>query len=482
MSSDRPDFSLFVAGEWLGRAGRDTIPVIDPGNEQVLGELPVATTADLDRAVESASKAFGAWRQQPAVARGAILRKAAALMRERQENSARLLSLEQGKPLAEARLELAAAADILEWAATECLRAYGRVIPARFPDSRQTVLKEPVGLVAAFSPWNFPAATPIRKIAGSLAAGCACIIKPSEETPWTVLEIARALADAGLPAGALNVVYGVPDQISRHLIARDEVRKISFTGSTAVGKHLLGLAAQGVKRSTMELGGHAPFLVFDDVDVQAIAQQAAMSKYRNAGQICTAPTRFMVQESAYASFVKSFTDVAQSLTIGYGLDDGTTMGPLINAKRIEAMEQLVADARNGGATVSGGHRVGNNGYFFAPTVLSDLAPDAACLHEEPFGPLAAITSFASEEDAVRMANELPYGLAAYAFTSSANRVTRLSNAIEAGMVGINSFFITLPETPFGGVKESGFGIEGGIEGIDSYLVTKFVAQGVALTV
>jgi succinate-semialdehyde dehydrogenase/glutarate-semialdehyde dehydrogenase len=480
MSPARPELSLYIAGEWLGAAGRETIPVIDPGNEDVLGELPVASGADLDAALDAASAAFAKWRKEPAVARGAVLRKAAALMRERQEASARLMSLEQGKPLFEARLELNAAADILDWAATEALRTYGRVIPSRFPDSRQTVYKEPVGVVAAFSPWNFPAATPIRKIAGSLAAGCACIIKPSEETPWTVLKIARALADAGLPAGTLNVVYGVPDEISRHLIARDEIRKVSFTGSTAVGKHLLALAAQGVKRTTMELGGHAPFLVFDDVDVVAIAQQAAASKYRNAGQICTAPTRFIVQERVYSQFVEAFTATAQSLTVGYGQDDGTKMGPVVNARRLEAMDRLVSNARAGGATVTGGHRVGNKGFFWAPTVLSDLAPDAACLHEEPFGPIAAITSFGFEEEAIRIANELPFGLASYAFTSDANRVIRLSDGIEAGMIGINSFFVTLPETPFGGVKESGFGIEGGIEGIDSYLVTKFVAQGVAV--
>jgi succinate-semialdehyde dehydrogenase/glutarate-semialdehyde dehydrogenase len=474
-------FSLFVAGEWRGSHGRDVESVLDPATGGTIGELPHATSSDLDAALESAASAFRQWRREPATQRGAILKRAALLMRERQERAAELMTREQGKPLAEARLELAAAADILEWTANEGLRAYGRVIPARQPGTRQTALKEPIGVVAAFSPWNFPAATPMRKIAASLAAGCTCIIKPSEETPATALEIARALHDSGLPAGVLNVVFGVPEQISTRLVRADAVGKISFTGSTAVGKHLLALASEGVKRTTLELGGHAPYIVFDDVDVEKIAEQAVASKFRNAGQICTAPTRFLVQDTVYRQFVASFTAAARRIRVGAGDDRDTTMGPVANVRRIRAMERLVTDAKQKGAQIScGGHRIGAQGFFWAPTVLSDVPADALCLHEEPFGPLAAIVPFNTEDEAIALANGLPYGLASYAFTQDANRAIRLADAIEAGMVGINTLAITLPETPFGGVKESGYGLEGGVEGVESYLHTKFVSQGIAL--
>ena len=473
--------SLFIAGEWRDTNGRETEPVLNPATGKPFAQLPHASPADLDGALEAASNALPKWRNESAVQRGAILKRAAALMRERQESSAAIMTQEQGKPLAEARLELSAAADILEWTANEGVRAYGRVIPARQPGTRQMVVKEPVGVVAAFSPWNFPAATPMRKIAAALAAGCTCIIKPSEETPASTLEIARALDDAGLPPGTLNVVFGVPDQVSRRIVTADVVRKISFTGSTAVGKHLLALAAQGMKRSTLELGGHAPFIVFDDVDAEQIAAQAAASKFRNAGQICTAPTRFIVQKKVYAEFVEKFVSVTKQLRVGPGDTAETTMGPLANERRIRAQERLVIDAKTTGAKLlCGGHRIGEQGFFWAPTVLADLSPNALCMREEPFGPLAAIVPFDQESEAIALANSLPYGLASYAFTLDANRAIRLAEGIEAGMVGINTFAITLPETPFGGVKESGYGSEGGIEGLESYLTTKFVSQGLAV--
>ena len=473
--------SLFIAGEWRAAAGRDSEPVLNPATGKPIADLPHATPGDLDSALEAASSAFVKWRNEPAVQRSAILKKAAALMRERQETSAATMTREQGKPLGEARLELGAAADILDWTANEGVRAYGRVIPPRQPGTRQMVFMEPVGVVAAFSPWNFPAATPMRKIAAALAAGCTCIIKPSEETPASALEIARALEDAGLPPGVLNVVFGVPDQISRRIVTADVVRKISFTGSTAVGKHLLSLAAQGAKRSTLELGGHAPFIVFDDVDAAQIAALAAASKFRNAGQICTAPTRFMVQRNVYPEFVEKFVSVTKQLRVGPGDRADTTMGPLANERRMRAQERLVIDAKAAGANLlCGGHRLGEQGFFWAPTVLADVGPSALCMNEEPFGPLAAIVPFDREEDVISMANSLPYGLASYAFTSDANRAVRLADGIEAGMVGINTFAITLPETPFGGVKESGYGSEGGTEGLESYLNTKFVSQGLAI--
>lgn len=481
MTRSSLDLYLFVGGERLGAQGRDTLPVIDPARGEVVGQLPCASGNDLQRALDSASKAFRDWRATSAVERGAILRRGAQLMRERQEAAAQIMTLEQGKPLVEARMELAVTADILDWAATEGLRAYGRIIPPRWPGTRQMVVKEPIGVVAAFSPWNFPAATPMRKIAGALAAGCTCILKPSEETPATALEMARALHDAGLPAGALNIVFGAPQQISERLVRDPAVRKVSFTGSTPVGKQILALAAEGVKRATMELGGHAPFLVFDDVDAEAVGRLAAASKFRNAGQICTAPTRFLVQEDAHDAFVEAFCATANQLVVGPGDATTTTMGPLIGERRIEAMERFVADARQkGGRVAAGGARIGNQGFFFQPTVLTDLAPDTLCLTEEPFGPLAAIVPFKTEADAIAIANSLPFGLASYAYTSDANRAVRLADGIEAGMVGINSLFITLPETPFGGVKESGYGQEGGAEGLEGYLLTKFVAQGQAL--
>ena len=476
-----PPLSLYIAGEWRGPHGRQVEPVIDPSTGGTIGELPHANTNDLDAALESAAAAFRKWRNESATHRGAILRRAALLMRERQDRAAQLMTREQGKPLAEARLELTAAADILDWTANEGLRAYGRVIPARQPGTRQMALREPIGVVAAFSPWNFPAATPIRKIAASLAAGCTCIIKPSEETPATALEIARALHDSGLPPGVLNVVFGVPDQISRRLVSAEVIRKISFTGSIAVGKRLLVLASEGVKRTTLELGGHAPYIVFDDVDVEQIAEQAVASKFRNAGQICTAPTRFMVQDTVYRAFVERFAAAAKRIRVGPGDCSDTTMGPLANERRIRAMERLVADARQTGAQIAcGGHRIGAHGFFWAPTVLADVPPSALCMHEEPFGPLAAIVPFNTEDEAIGMANSLPYGLASYAFTQDANRAIRLADSIEAGMLCINTLVISLPETPFGGVKESGYGLEGGMEGVEGYLNTKFVSQGIAL--
>jgi succinate-semialdehyde dehydrogenase / glutarate-semialdehyde dehydrogenase len=481
MNEILPRLSLFVAGEWRGSHNRDSQAVLNPATGRAIAELPHASAADLDAALDSASVAFRKWRNESPTQRGAILRRAALLIRERQEVDAAAMTREQGKPLAESRLELSAAADILDWTANEGLRAYGRVIPSRQLGTRQMALKEPIGVVAAFSPWNFPAATPMRKIAAALAAGCTCIIKPSEETPGTALAIARAFHDAGLPRGVLNVIFGVPDQISKRIVTAEAVRKISFTGSTAVGKQVLALASQGLKRTTLELGGHAPFIVFDDVDVEQIAMQAVTSKFRNAGQICTAPSRFFVQGTVYRRFVERFVSAASQIRVGPGDQSDTMMGPLANERRIRALDRLVSDAKQTGATVEcGGHRIGDKGFYWAPTVLSDVPAVSLCMREEPFGPLAAIVPFDTEDDAIALANALPYGLASYAFTQDANRVVRLADAIEAGMLGINSLAITLPETPFGGVKESGYGIEGGIEGVESYMCTKFVSQGPAI--
>jgi succinate-semialdehyde dehydrogenase / glutarate-semialdehyde dehydrogenase len=472
-----PQLALLIDGEWLPAGSRGSQPVIDPATQQPLGTLPHATTQDLDRALAAAQKGFRTWRAMSAFDRYQIIRKAADLVRQRKDHIARILTQEQGKIAAEAQIEVAVSADIFDWYAEEGRRAYGRIVPGRTAGLRQMVIQEPVGPVAAFTPWNFPALTPARKIGGALAGGCSLIIKPAEETPATCIELARAFQDAGLPAGVLNLVFGVPAQISEYLIKSPIIRKISFTGSVPVGKHLAMLAAQHMKRATMELGGHSPVIVTEDVDPEKTAEIAAKGKFRNAGQICVSPTRFFVHESIAERFAKRFAEVAGALTPGNGLDPKTGMGPLANPRRVEAMEGFVADARDrGGKITTGGTRSGKEGFFFKPTVVTGLDDDARLMREEPFGPVAPIVAFKTLDEAVTRANSLPFGLAAYAFTNSTRTAGILSDALEAGMVGINTFAISTPETPFGGVKDSGYGQEGGIEGLEAYTVKKFVAQ------
>jgi succinate-semialdehyde dehydrogenase/glutarate-semialdehyde dehydrogenase len=472
-----PQLALLIDGEWLATGSRASQPVIDPATQLPLGTLPHATTEDLDRALAAAAKGFRTWRATSAFDRYQIIRKAAELVRQRKEHIARILTQEQGKIAAEALIEVAVSADIFDWYAEEGRRAYGRIVPGRTAGMRQMVIQEPVGPVAAFTPWNFPALTPARKIGGALAGGCSLIIKPAEETPGTCIELARAFQDAGLPAGVLNLVFGVPGHISEHLIKSPVIRKISFTGSVPVGKHLAVLAAHHMKRATMELGGHSPVIVTEDVDPEKIAEIAAKGKFRNAGQICVSPTRFFVHESIADRFSKRFAEVAGALTPGNGLDPKTGMGPLANPRRVEAMESFVADARDrGGKITVGGTRSGKEGFFFKPTVVTGLDDDARLMREEPFGPVAPIVAFKTLDEALTRANSLPFGLAAYAFTNSTRTAGMLSDALEAGMVGINTFAISTPETPFGGVKDSGYGQEGGIEGLEAYTVKKFVAQ------
>jgi succinate-semialdehyde dehydrogenase/glutarate-semialdehyde dehydrogenase len=417
------------------------------------------------------------WRKVPPYERAKTLHRAADIIRERTEHIATQMTLEQGKPLAESRAEVAVAADHFDWQGEEARRAYGRMIPARAEGQRLMVLREPVGPVAAFTPWNFPANMPARKMSTALAAGCSCIIKPAEETPGTALALARAVADAGVPPGVLNVVFGIPAEISEYLITSPIIRKITFTGSTAVGKLLAGLAAKGVKRATMELGGHAPVLVFEDADADRAAELSAAAKFRNAGQVCISPTRFYVHESLHDRFADKFAETARKLPVGSGLDPANRMGPVANGRRRDAMEDFVADARKHGAEVlAGGERIGNAGYFWQPTVLKNVPEDARIMNVEPFGPVAIVNSFRDYDEAIEKANRLPYGLAAYAFTESERRAIRISEDIESGLIAINSFNVTWPETPFGGVKESGYGSEGGIEGLDGFLTTKFVSQ------
>jgi succinate-semialdehyde dehydrogenase/glutarate-semialdehyde dehydrogenase len=472
------NLQLYIDGEWLGAEGRGGEDVINPATGKSLGRLPHASAADLDRALAAAKKGFAAWRATSAYDRARVMRKAADLIRERFDPISKILVQEQGKPYPEARAEVMTSADIIEWYAEEGRRAYGRIVPGRAKGVRQLVTQEPVGIVAAFTPWNFPTLTPARKIGGALAAGCSLILKASEETPGACIEMVRCFVDAGLPAGVLNLVFGVPATISEHLIVKDEVRKISFTGSIPVGKHLAQLAARGMKRATMELGGHSPVVVFGDADPEKSADTIAAFKYRNAGQVCISPTRFYVQEGVYQRFVSRFAEYAGALKLGDGLEKGVTMGPLANARRIDAMESFVADAKSrGGKIATGGQRRGNQGYFFEPTVITDLPDDSKLMTQEPFGPLAPIVAFKSFDEVVERANSLPFGLAAYAFTASAQTATLIADALQSGMVGVNSINVSTPETPFGGIKESGYGSEGGVEGLQAYLNTKFISQG-----
>jgi succinate-semialdehyde dehydrogenase/glutarate-semialdehyde dehydrogenase len=471
------DLALHIDGQWLNGDGRASEDVINPATEKPLGRLPHASAADLDRTLEAAKKGFEVWRKTSAYDRSKVLRKAAGLVRERADKIARIMTQEQGKVLGEAKVEVLVTADIIEWYAEEGRRSYGRIVQGRQKNVRQMVLQEPVGVVAAFTPWNFPTLTPARKIGGALAAGCSLILKASEETPGSCVELVRCVVEAGVPPGVLNLVFGVPATVSEHLIPSDIVRKVSFTGSIPVGKHLAALAAKGVKRTTLELGGHSPVVVFGDADPEKTADTIAAFKYRNAGQVCISPTRFYVQEPVYDRFLKRFTDFANNIKLGDGLTDGTTMGPMANSRRLDALESFVNDAKNrSGKIVTGGKRRGNQGYFFEPTVVTEVPEDSKVMTEEPFGPIAPIVAFKTFDEVVERANSLEYGLAAYAFTSSVATATAIGDALESGMVGVNSVAISTPETPFGGVKESGYGSEGGVEGLEAYMVTKFISQ------
>lgn len=471
------DLALYIDGEFIKGGDRLTQDVINPANETVLGRLPHATTADLDRALAAAQRAFESWKKTSPVERSAILRRVADLIRTRAPEIARDITEDQGKPLAEALAEVTNCAEHAEWHAEEGRRIYGRVVPPRNPAVRQFVVREPIGVCAAFTPWNFPFNQAIRKITAALAAGCTMILKGPEDSPSAVVALARLFHDAGLPPGVLNIVWGVPSEVSTYLIASPIVRKISFTGSGPVGKQLAAMAGAQMKRATMELGGHSPVLVFDDAEVELAAEMLARQKVRNAGQVCVSPTRFYVQEKAYDRFLARFTDVIASIKVGNGLDEGTQMGPLAHERRIASMERFLDDAdHRGGKVLTGGARIGDKGFFFAPTVITDLADDALLMVDEPFGPLAPVTRFKDTEEVLRRANSLPFGLASYVFTNSLKTAHAVSSGLEAGMVTINHFGLGLAETPFGGIKDSGYGSEGGEETFDGYLVTKFITQ------
>ena len=466
----------YIDGKWMQPTSGKTQDVMNPSTNATLGKLGHASKGDLDKALAAAAKGFAVWRKVSAFERGKILKKVAELMRARADEIANVLTLEQGKVLAEAKVEVLGSADIIEWFAEEGRRAYGRIIPARADGVRNMVLMEPVGPVAGFSPWNFPVSQAARKIGGALAAGCSIIVKCPEETPASPIAFVKCFHDAGVPPGVVNIVFGVPSEISEYLIPSPIIRKISFTGSVPVGKHLNALAAMHMKRATMELGGHAPVLVFDDVETDQVATLLSGMKFRNAGQVCVSPTRFFVHEKVYDKFVGKFTDLAAGLKVGDGLDPKSNMGPLANPRRIAAMESIIQDAQEKGAkATTGGKRIGNQGNFFEPTVLTDVPANARIMTEEPFGPVAVMMRFKDTDKMLAEANSLPFGLASYAFTKNGQLAAKVADALDAGMVSVNHFGIALPETPFGGVKDSGFGHEGGIEGLNAYLSAKFVS-------
>ena len=479
MSNKYPVLALYIDGQWLTSASGGEIPVINPADETVLGMLPLAGVLELEAALAAADRGFAVWKRTSAVERQNVIARATALIRERAPDIATALTLEQGKPYAQALREVVLAAEIIDFLAEEGKRLYGRIVPGRSVDVLvQIVARQPVGPVAAFTPWNFPANLPSRKLGGALSAGCSVIIKPAEETPATCMELARAFHDAGLPPGVLNVVCGRPAEVSAHLIASAVIKKVSFTGSVPVGRLLGELAAKGIKRYTAELGGHAPVIVCEDADAERAAAASVSAKFRNGGQVCTSPTRFYIQRKKFEGFCRAFVAGAKGIRVGSGMAQGVAMGPLVNMRRLGDMQRLVDDAvAGGGKLLCGGHRVGETGYFYAPTVLSELPPEARVLHEEPFGPIAVLQPFDTLDQAIAEANALPYGLAAYGFTHDIATAHRLGEDLEAGMVGINHYGVSQPETPFGGWKQSGFGQESGAEGLLGYTDVKLCSIG-----
>ncbi len=471
------DTQLFIDGKWQQPAEGKSLPVVNPATGKEIGRVAHAGRPDLDRALEAAKKGFEVWRDTVPAERSKIMRKAAALVRERAGEIAPLLTQEQGKPLAEAKAETMAAGDIIDWFAEEGFRVYGRIVASRFNVSiRQMVIKDPVGPVAAFTPWNFPINQVVRKIGAGLAAGCSMLVKAPEETPAAPAALIKAFADAGIPAGVLQLVYGTPAEISNYLIPHPVIRKITFTGSIPVGKQLAAMAGQHMKRVTMELGGHAPVIVCEDADIAQAVKAAGAAKFRNAGQVCISPTRFLVHKSIAQDFAQALADHAKGLKVGDGLAEGTQMGPLANPRRVDAMTAFTEDAvKKGAKLLTGGQRIGKDGNFWAPTILADVPKDAKVFNDEPFGPMAAIRPFETLEEAIAESNRLPYGLAGYAFTKSLKNADLLTRKLEVGMLWMNMPALPSAEMPFGGVKDSGYGSEGGPEALEAYLNSRAVA-------
>ena len=471
------DLKLYINGGFTSGDSGVSESVVNPSTEAILSTVPYAKKTELDRALAAAQKGFTKWRKMSALDRCLIMRKAADILRENCHHVADCITLEQGKINAEAKLEVLTSAEVIDFFAEEGKRAYGRVIPSRVEGVQQMVLPEPVGIVAGFSPWNFPVSQAARKIGGALAAGCSIIIKCPEETPGSPVGMVRCFHEAGVPAGVINLIYGVASELSEYLIPHPAIRKISFTGSVPVGKQLASLAGTHMKRSTMELGGHSPVLIFDDIDVDHVATFTSKLKWRNAGQVCISPTRFFVHEKVYDNFISKFIDIARSLRVGDGLDPNSQMGPLANPRRIDFLESIVSDALDKGAKIEvGGERIGTLGNYFKPTVLTNVSRNARIMSEEPFGPVAVIISFNDIDDVLERANELPYGLASYAFTNNSKKAAKVADALDHGMVSINHHGLGVPETPFGGFKDSGYGHEQSIEGLQTYISYKFVSH------
>lgn len=467
---------LLINGKWQDAADGKTIPVLNPATGKAIGHVAHAGKVDMDLALEAAQKGFEIWRNTPAYERNKIMRKAAALMRERAGDIALQMTQEQGKPLPEAKGETLMSADIIEWFADEGMRVYGRIVPPRNLDVRQMVTKDPVGVVAAFTPWNFPINQVVRKMSAALATGCSIIVKAAEETPASPACLIKAFVDAGVPAGVVGLLYGSPAEISEYLIAHPVVRKITFTGSTPVGKLLASMAGKHMKRATMELGGHAPVIVCEDADIALAVKSAGGAKFRNAGQVCIAPTRFLVHEKVEKDFTAAMVEYVKKINVADGLSDKATMGPLANDRRLTAMQEFTNDAVSSGAKVAfGGERIGNAGNFFTPTILTDVPLNAKLFNDEPFGPMLGIRTFTDLDEAIKESNRLPYGLASYAFTKSLANAHKLTRNVEVGMLWVNQPAMAWPEMPFGGVKDSGYGSEGGPEALEAYLNTKSVS-------
>lgn len=472
---DRLEF--YIDGEWTKGSGDRTGAVLNPATGEEIGRVPYATPADIDRALEAAQRGFEVWKKILPQERARVVRAVAAGLRQQADTIAAIMTAEQGKPLAEARMEVMATAEMFDWLSEEAKRIYGRIVPSRVANTRTMVVHEPVGVVAAFSPWNFPCMMAGRKIAHALAAGCSIILKPAEETPGTAVAIGKVCEQAGVPKGVINILFGEPAQVSEQLIKSPIVRKVSLTGSTNVGRHIAALASRDFKKVTLELGGHAPAIVFEDADIDKAIALCASSRFRNAGQVCTAGSRFFVHESLIGHFVEGFTKAASAIKVGNGMESGSQMGPLANSRRIDAMEQLVADAESrGGRIETGGRRIGNKGFFFSPTVITGLNSEADLMNVEPFGPLAPIVPFSSFDEVVTEANRVPYGLAAYAFTRSQSYAARVGEQLQAGVIAINGMTVTAPEGPFGGTKDSGMGREAGIEGLLEHMNIKTITE------
>ncbi|MGI9304823.1 MAG: NAD-dependent succinate-semialdehyde dehydrogenase [Gammaproteobacteria bacterium] len=471
------EMGLFIDGQWRTSTASGGEYVLNPADESELGWLPHAGDADLQAAVDAARRGFGIWRKTPAKARGDVLKKAAALITDERDVLAKIITLEQGKPLAESLGEVDRAVETFQWNGEQAKNVGETLVAERGAGVQQTMLPQPLGISLGLTAWNFPIILPARKLGPALAAGCSMILKASEETPGTAVALVKILERAGLPAGVVNLVFGVPAHISKFLFPKEEIRKISFTGSVPVGKLLAGLAAPTLKRCTFELGGHSPAIVCEDADLPTALDTLAGFKFRNAGQVCIAPSRFYVHKKHFDAMVDGFVERAERQKLGNGLDDGVTMGPMANARRVTAMEDFIRDATNKGARVlTGGKRYGNAGFFFEPTVMVDVANDAKILNVEPFGPVAPLMPFTDLDEVIEKSNTLAYGLASYAFTQSAKTADRLADELEAGGVAINTAAPMQADAPFGGVKDSGIGYEGGIEGIESFLHKKSVSR------